>query len=63
LFFNDPIGGLPPYFEDFSVEICDPEDADCMANCYQMDSAPTIRFSITLLIASLFISSILSYLL
>jgi hypothetical protein len=58
MFFNDPIGGLPPYFEDFSVEICDPDDQDCMENCYQMDSAPALRLSFTWFLLSLIITTL-----
>jgi hypothetical protein len=38
-FFNDAVGGIPPYFEDYSVIICDPDDAECESNCYAIDAA------------------------
>lgn len=58
MFFNDPTTGLPPYFEDFSVEVCDPEDEECMANCYQIDSGPILQYSVSILALSLFLSTI-----
>ena len=65
LFFNDPSGGMPPYFEDFEIEICDPEDDECMSNCYQYDSGHRIQISFYLLVLStiIFIPLISSFLL
>jgi hypothetical protein len=63
LFFNDPTGGIPPYFEDFTVEICDPDDNDCMSNCYQIDSGHTVKLSLSILVLSISIPLISFFLL
>lgn len=36
LFINDPTGGAIPYFEDWTVEVCDAEDDECLARCFDI---------------------------
>mmetsp|Transcript_2938 Transcript_2938/g.4454 ORF Transcript_2938/g.4454 Transcript_2938/m.4454 type:complete len:226 (+) Transcript_2938:77-754(+) len=48
-FFNDEVGGIPPYFEDYHVEICEESDDECNANCYEISGARTnISYSLWL---------------
>lgn len=52
-FLNDRNGGTPPYFEGYTVAICDSADSNCLQSCFDMSSAstyvPNIKNSIILL--------------
>jgi hypothetical protein len=44
LFVSDPTGGAIPYFEDYTVEVCNKTDVDCMARCFDMSSSVSRLF-------------------
>lgn len=46
LFLNDSVGGKPPYFEDFSVQVIDCTGSDCNCLGYSGSSKISIYFSI-----------------